>query len=59
MATITADIAIKSANSEKDKATRRIDLSLAMHLAACRFASPAGVAFLPQNYLPFLLPGKG
>lgn len=59
MAAITADISVKPNNATKEKTAGRIDLALAMHLAACRFSSPAGVAFLPQNYLPFLLPKKG
>lgn len=59
MAAITSDISIKSTNATKDKPAGYGDLALAIHLAACRFASPAGVAFLPQNYLPFLLPRKG
>ena len=31
----------------------RLDLALAMHLAAARFSSPASIAFLPLHHLPF------
>ncbi|MBX9456045.1 MAG: hypothetical protein KL863_08475 [Rhizobium sp.] len=32
----------------------RADFALMVQLAACRFASPAGSAFLPQTLLPIL-----
>ena len=56
MAAITADIAIKLDDAEKRRMSvaDRFDMALAMHLAATRFCSPAGIAFLPQSYLPFL-----
>lgn len=59
MAAITADISTKTCDAPKAKAAARLDLALVLHLGACRFSSPAGVAFLPQSYLPFLLPRKG
>lgn len=59
MAAITADISTTSNDTPKVKTESRLDLALAMHLAACRFSSPAGVVFLPQSYLPFLSPRKG
>jgi len=59
MAAITADISTKSNEAPKPRTGGQPDLALSLHLAACRFASPAGVAFLPPNYVPFLLPKKG
>ena len=54
MAAITADIVSKVDETPKAKTGGKPDLVLAVYLAAGRFGSPAGVAFLPQNYLPFL-----
>jgi len=56
MTAITADAAMKVEDEArlKSKPVSKFDMALAMHLQAGRFCSPAGTAFLPQNYLPFL-----
>lgn len=59
MTASAADASIKTEDTAKAKTGGRLDLALAMHIAACRFSSPAGIAFAPQNYLPHLLPRKG
>ena len=61
MTTITADVAMKveDAAGAKTRPVDKFDLALAMHLAATRFGSPAGIAFLPQSYLPFLTARRG
>ncbi|MGV3548898.1 hypothetical protein [Rhizobium sp.] len=32
-----------------------LDLAMAMHLAAGRFSSPAGIVFMQHSYMPQLL----
>jgi hypothetical protein len=61
MTAITMDVAMKVEDDAKPKLKTgdRLDLALSMHLAASRFCSPAGTAFLPQNYLPFLTRSQG
>lgn len=60
MTAITADGAASIDDAAKKAArAEKFDMALAMHLAATRFCSPAGVAFLPQSYLPFLTRRKG
>ena len=59
MTAITADASIKAEDAPKAKTGGRFDIALAMHLAAGRFCSPAGIAFLPQSYLPFLVRKQG
>jgi hypothetical protein len=56
MTVITADVAMKVEDAAKQEAPTvgGFDMALVMHLAATRFGSPAGIAFLPQSYLPFL-----
>ena len=56
MTAITMDAAMKVEDEAKLKAKAggKFDMALAMHLVAGRFCSPAGTAFLPQSYLPFL-----
>ena len=54
MAAITTVQTTQSAPASGTAKARFWDFALCMHLAAGRFGSPAGMAFLPQSYLPFL-----
>lgn len=60
MTAITADGAAAIEGAAKKVARMEaFDMALAMHLVAPRFGSPAGIAFLPQGYLPFLMRRRG
>jgi hypothetical protein len=59
MVAITTDVALKSEEVSKPKKGGWFELALAMHLAAGRFSSPAGIVFVQQNYLPLLLQKRG
>lgn len=54
-----ADVAVKSDEVPKAKKGGWFDLAMAVHLAAGRYASPAGIAFVQHNYLPQLLKKTG
>lgn len=58
MVATVADTGPKSEDAPKAKTGVWLDLAMAMHLAAGRFSSPAGIVFLQHNYLP-QLPRKG
>jgi hypothetical protein len=58
MAATTADHAIKPQETVKASTSKVWDIAFCLHIAAGRFGSPAGMAFLPQSYLPFLVTKK-
>lgn len=58
MASTTADQAIKPREPAKASTSKAWDIAFCLHIAAGRFGSPAGIAFLPQSYLPFLAAKK-
>jgi len=58
MAWTTADHVIKPREPAKASTSKAMDLGFCIHIAAGRFVSPAGIAFLPQSYLPFLAAKK-
>lgn len=41
-------------DAAKSRRAKWFEIALTMHLAAGRFGSPAGLAFLPQSYMPLL-----
>ena len=59
MVAITTDATAKSEEAPKAKTGGWFDFALAMHLAAGRFSSPAGIVFMQQNYLPQVLKQRG
>lgn len=58
MASTIADHAIKPQEPAKASTSKTWDMAFCLHIAAGRFGSPAGIAFLPQSYLPFLVTKK-
>ncbi|CAN7247361.1 hypothetical protein [Rhizobium sp. LjRoot254] len=58
MAATTADDVIKPQEPAKISTSKTWDIAFCLHIAAGRFGSPAGIAFLPQSYLPFLVTKK-
>ena len=55
---IAADEALKSGEAPKTKAGGWFEMALAIHFAAGRFASPAGMVFIQHNYVPLRLGRK-
>lgn len=58
MKAVTVDAAVKVAIEPKAKAGERLDLGMAVYLSAGRFASPAGMVFLTQCYIPSIIKKK-
>jgi hypothetical protein len=58
MTAMTAGAGTKSDGTSKAQTGARLDLAMAIHLAAGRFSSPSGMVFIQHNYLPQPLPPK-